>query len=395
MRGAKGIYVTLCPCNLVLLARAQNRLRNSEEMRQSASTSDQHIIRLRWLLIDLDPERPAGISSNYEEHQTALQQAQIIRDTLRKEGWPEPVEADRGNGFHLLYPIDLPVEAGTKETGLLHRILKGLAMCFDGNSSGSVRVLVDQTVYNPSRICKLYGTLACKGDHTAERPHRLARLLAVPEKLEAVPLEELEAIAVLASAPPPAPAASTDGRFGAPLDLASFIAEHQLDVYESAYQGGTRWSFRVCPWNTEHTDRSAFLIQYATGAIAAGCQHTSCQGKGWKDLHARYDLQYEQRRKIQEMVVALPASGGEGIDVPAPTSIEMDVVLDCLKREEEGDARLYARIFRGRRVYDHTEGRWYEWQGHSLVLATCHLPGRQRHPLRAGRRERTSVGSAA
>src|SRR5207302_1152950 len=76
VRSAKGIYFTLQPCNPVLRARAQNRLRSAEEMRQNPATSDQHITHLRWLLIDLDPERPAGISSNHEEHQAALQRAQ-------------------------------------------------------------------------------------------------------------------------------------------------------------------------------------------------------------------------------------------------------------------------------------------------------------------------------
>ncbi|HVU66417.1 MAG TPA: hypothetical protein VHD63_04780, partial [Ktedonobacteraceae bacterium] len=115
LRGAKGIYLTLQPCNPVLLARAHNRLRTVEEMRQAAATSDQHIIRLRWLLIDLDPDRPAGISSSEAEHQAALHHARTIRDTLHEEGWPDPVEADSGNGAHLLYAIDLPVEAGARD----------------------------------------------------------------------------------------------------------------------------------------------------------------------------------------------------------------------------------------------------------------------------------------
>jgi putative DNA primase/helicase len=380
VRSARGIYVTLQPCNPVLLARAHNRLRTAEEMRQAGATSDLHITHLRWLLIDLDPERPAGISSSHEEHQAALQRTQTIRAELLEEGWPEPVIADSGNGAHLLYSIDLSVEAGAKETGLVHRTLKGLAMRFDTTTTEGVRVQVDQTVYNPSRICKLYGTLACKGDHTMERPHRMARLLTVPSKHTPVPREKLEAIAALATAPQPRPVIRARERFGTPFNLGHWITEHQLDVYEPTdYQGGTRWIFRVCPWNTEHTDRSAFLIQYANGAIAAGCQHNSCRGKGWKDLRASCGSQMEPHKRPQEKSIHLPTGENERIDVPKAAGIEMDFILDCLTREEEGDARLYARLFRGRCVYDHTEGRWYEWQGHSwkrdeqahsLVLAT-------------------------
>src|SRR5260370_63286 len=60
LRSAKGVYITLHPCNPVLLARAQNRLRGPDEMRQASATNDQQVTRLRWLLIDIDPERPAG-----------------------------------------------------------------------------------------------------------------------------------------------------------------------------------------------------------------------------------------------------------------------------------------------------------------------------------------------
>ena len=45
--------------------------------------------------------------------------------------------------------------------------------------------------------------------------------------------------------------------------------------------------------------------------------------------------------------------------------VDLAYVLDCLAREEEGDARLYAHLFRGRCIYDHTEGFWYEWHGHA------------------------------
>ncbi|HET8842300.1 MAG TPA: hypothetical protein VFN35_12585, partial [Ktedonobacteraceae bacterium] len=48
-------------------------------------------------------------------------------------------------------------------------------------------------------------------------------------------------------------------------------------------------------------------------------------------------------------------------DLPQP---DLAFIMDCLFREEEGDARLYAFLFQGRCIYDHTEGMWYEWQGH-------------------------------
>jgi hypothetical protein len=69
VRTAKGIYLTLNPVNPALLARAQNRLRKAGK---GDSTSDNDIKQRRWLPIDADAVRPAGISSTDEEHDLAL-----------------------------------------------------------------------------------------------------------------------------------------------------------------------------------------------------------------------------------------------------------------------------------------------------------------------------------
>ena len=50
---------------------------------------------------------------------------------------------------------------------------------------------IDLTVYNPARICKLYGTMARKGDSTVDRPHRRSCILETPASLETLWLEVL------------------------------------------------------------------------------------------------------------------------------------------------------------------------------------------------------------
>jgi hypothetical protein len=163
---AKGVYVTLNPVNPALLARAANRLRTVG--RNDALTSDADITKRRWLPIDLDPARPSGISSTDQEHSFAVERAFQMRDALRQEGWPEPMVGDSGNGAHLLYRVELP----TSDNGLVKRLLQALARRFDED-----RVTIDQQVFNPARIWKLYGTVSRKGDSVADRPHRLARIL--------------------------------------------------------------------------------------------------------------------------------------------------------------------------------------------------------------------------
>jgi hypothetical protein len=166
---AKGIYLTLNSINPALHARAYNRFRLLGQ--RDPVTSDQDVLRRRWLPIDCDAVRPTGISSTAEEHESAITRAAKIRATLADEGWPDAILADSGNGGHLLYRVDLPAN----DNGFVQRCLAALAKRFDDD-----RVLIDQAVFNPARIWRLYGTLAAKGDDTLDRPHRLARIIDSP-----------------------------------------------------------------------------------------------------------------------------------------------------------------------------------------------------------------------
>lgn len=166
---AAGIYHTLNPVELALLARAANRIREGADI----TTGDIDIIRRCWLPIDFDPVRPAGISSSEVEHTAALDRAAACRSWLCSRGWPEPLFADSGNGAHLLYRVDLPNDASSRE--LVKACLDALAHTFTDES-----VVVDRGVHNAGRIWKLYGTLARKGDSTTDRPHRRSAIISRP-----------------------------------------------------------------------------------------------------------------------------------------------------------------------------------------------------------------------
>src|SRR2546422_1499884 len=58
---APGVYVIPNPVHRDLLARAVNRVRYY--VKRGDATGDVDILRRRWLYIDVDPRRPAGISS--------------------------------------------------------------------------------------------------------------------------------------------------------------------------------------------------------------------------------------------------------------------------------------------------------------------------------------------
>lgn len=168
---AGGVYFIPNPLHPALLARRYRRVDHG--VAEGDTASDKHVVARRWMLVDCDPVRPvSGISATDEEKAAARQVARGIWAALEWDGWPAPVVADSGNGFHLMYPLDgLPVDDG----GAIQAVLQGL-----DREHSTAAVKVDTSVYNPARLVKLYGTWARKGDSIPERPHRESRILVVP-----------------------------------------------------------------------------------------------------------------------------------------------------------------------------------------------------------------------
>jgi hypothetical protein len=163
---AEGCYVTINPVRPDLLARAANRV----VRRPKHTTTDADIVRRVGLVFDADPVRPAGISATEAEKALARELIDRLVSCLTARGWPAPILADSGNGFHARYKIDLAADDGT----LVERVLKAAAMFSDD------RVKIDDSISNPSRIIKLHGTMSRKGDDIPARPHRLTRVLSIP-----------------------------------------------------------------------------------------------------------------------------------------------------------------------------------------------------------------------
>lgn len=169
-RGAPGIYITLNPVSPALISRAYNRLDEFPK----ATTCDANVIRRVWLPFDFDPVRPAGISSTTEELDRAKDTALRAAEWLTTELEDEPaIWACSGNGYHLLFRIDLPND--DESTEHVRHIISVTADRFSNNS-----VSVDRSVFDLARIWKLYGTVARKGDEVPKlrRVHRRACVLS-------------------------------------------------------------------------------------------------------------------------------------------------------------------------------------------------------------------------
>ena len=160
----------------------------------------------------------------------------------------------------------------------MKRFLKALSARFSNPI-----VKVDESTANAARMCKLYGTLARKGESTLERPHRRSFLLETPERIEPVTLDALHALASEAAlAPLPGRGAKQEGTAHSGFDIEQWLGQSGLEIIKGpeAYGGGRKWMLRTCPFNAEHV--KPVVIELANGALVYRCLHRSCTANGWK-----------------------------------------------------------------------------------------------------------------
>ena len=275
------VYVTINPVELQLLSRYSNRV----EQFATSTTTDKQIVRRRWLLVDLDPVRPSNTSATAAQLDGAYKTALRVYTHLAGLKWAEPVVAKSGNGYHLLYPVDLPND--DESTALVKAVLLALADQFD-----DAQIKVDRSVFNAARICKLYGTVANKGDNTVSAPWRLSALVKTPVR-GLVTVEQLRMLAPTPKAQPTAPVLSgtTTGAFS----LEGFLARHGMEHTTGMHDGRERFKLASCPFNPEHKNGEAAILRDTTGKLGFHCMHDSCSGKGWKAVRELLDGPQVQR----------------------------------------------------------------------------------------------------
>lgn len=282
---APGIYVTLNPVAPALLARSVNRIKTKAR----ETTQDKDVVRRHWLLIDADPVRPAGISSTDAELALAGERVQAIAAHLSAAGWPAPIIVMSGNGHHLLYRVDLPVD----DEDLVKRVLEAIAERFDDGA-----VSVDRSVHNPARIVKIVGTVSRKGDELRglagldDRPHRRAELFDVPDSLAAVSRDLLVQLAGTADPPKPPSCPTPDAMPNriecTPSGVRTWLEAHGVEVKGCRRNGDkTLLLLERCPINPDivATGSSDIAVLVGDDGKLAYCnKHNRGQLYTWHDL---------------------------------------------------------------------------------------------------------------
>lgn len=284
------IYFTLNCINDACYGRAQKD--KMLQVYREPTTGDTDIVGRTHVLIDLDPKRPAGVSSSNEELEYAHRKAVDVFRFLLAQGFNEPIICKSGNGYHVVIPCK--IAANDETTAVVKKFLQVLALLFSDE-----HVDIDEKVFNASRICKLYGVTARKGENTPERPWRQSQIVRVPQEIKPTDIAYFKKVAAMYPEDEPKPD-RWNGYSSERFDLVDFLNKHGIGYKAERVAGGTKYVLDHCPFNDQHKHKDAVIFQRDNGAIGFICLHNSCSGKTWRDVRLyfepnAYDRQYQQR----------------------------------------------------------------------------------------------------
>lgn len=287
MRENTNVYFSLNYIDTACFSRKQ---RNKFIEKAENTTKDNDILGYQWLMIDIDPKRPSGTSSSNEQLEKAKQKTKRIYKFMREQSWHDPIIALSGNGCHLLYSVGLK---NVKENvDLIKSCLNSLANIFNDDDSD-----VDCSTFNPARICKLYGTVAKKGMNTPERPHRLSKIIYIPDNIE---MNDIQVVKRLAEMFSQNEEKVSSKYIGEKFNLDDFINKHGIRVKQVVETNGVKkYVLEECLFDGNHKAPDAAIFQMPTGAIAYKCFHNSCGDRTWHDVRLMFEPDAYNKQYIQ------------------------------------------------------------------------------------------------
>ncbi len=276
------IYYTI---NEVKKACASREQFNQFRQVKGTATSKTDIEHRWWLPIDVDCERPSGVSSTDEEKAMAHKKAQKVFVFLRDNGFSSPVVCDSSSGYHLLYPIDMD---NTQESEIcIKTFLEILANNFTDES-----VKIDVVLHDANRILRLSGSYGRKGRSTDERPHRLAKILSAPKEVMRMTIDQINAFneKYKIKIEQPTRRFHANGN-NEDFNLREFIRKYGIEVAKEVpiSGGGTKFVLTQCPFDEGHKAPDSALFELPNGAIAFKCYHNSCSQYDWRAFRLHFD----------------------------------------------------------------------------------------------------------
>lgn len=263
---------------------------------KGTATSKTDIEHRWWIAVDVDCERPSGVSSTDAEKEKAHKKAQDVYVFLRDNGLSMPVICDSSSGYHLLYPIDMDNDQTSEDT--IKAFLEVLSNKFTDED-----VKIDRALIDSNRILRLSGSVGCKGRDSIERPHRLAKILSTPKEIVRMKREQIDAFnAKYAIKVEQTQRRQFNGTLNEQFNLREFIAKYGIRIAKEIpiSGGGTKYILEECPFDSQHKAPDSALFELPNGSVAFKCFHNSCSQYDWRAFRLHFEphaYDYENERR--------------------------------------------------------------------------------------------------
>ena len=270
---------------------------------KGTATSKQDIEHRWYIPIDVDCERPSGVSSTDEEKALAHKKAGDVWRFLKANGFSEPIVCDSSSGYHIYVPIDMDNTPEAEST--IKTFLETL-----GNHFTDDHVKIDNVLFDANRIIRLPGSFGRKGRDTEERPHRQAKILSVPSEIVRVNkafIDDFNDRYKVVTEQPVRRYSNYNGGSHEEFSLRNFIISNGISVQKEIPLpgGGTKFVLTECLFDSGHKAPDAAIFEMPNGAIAYKCFHQSCAFHDWKEVRLKFDphaydpqpTQYKQQQQ--------------------------------------------------------------------------------------------------
>lgn len=274
----KGIYISL-------------------QMLMEGSTSDKRkdVASYVHLMIDFDRKVKNGNAS--DEERSAIEQVmQEAREWLSGILQSEPLVADTGNGFHLVFKLQ-PFAAGERAMSFLKECIQAVKAKFE---RPWLNLEIDASVAEPEQLTRCYGTWNRKYPETPGRPQRQSKILSAPANWDPVQKSRLELLAAEAPVQETAPSRNRKKKMRMPalcegFDIDAFCDHYELEIEENFEKGGkTYFALSECPMaGKKHSGDSAKSCLILGDTLGYQCFSDDCDTYKIGDLLRRLNEEHE------------------------------------------------------------------------------------------------------
>ena len=179
--------------------------RKKELLKEGRSGTNNGVVAIRYLCLDIDPVKPQGLgkaNATNQEKERCLKVARTIQSRLQTEkGYKKPILADSGNGAWLFMKIpDIPITDENRKEISARLKTWGKRLSKEFHEDGAK---IDTNIFDLRRMTKIFGSKIFNAPDATDRPQRISSFISDHEPIaDQKLLDDFSALPIEIERPP-------------------------------------------------------------------------------------------------------------------------------------------------------------------------------------------------